>query len=91
MKKMAENAINNINTHSYIYYDQEELEAWKNEGVLDLHVAFSRDQEEKRYVTHILRETGENIWGLLQQVGFASTQPPRNFVIYLVSTVKQDF
>jgi len=49
----------------YIYED--ELEAWKEEGVLDLHVAFSRDQEEKRYVTHILRETGENIWGLLQQ------------------------
>jgi len=51
----------------YIY--EEELEAWKSEGVLDLHVAFSRDQEEKRYVSHILRETGENVWSLLQQGG----------------------
>jgi len=51
----------------YIY--QEELEAWKEDGLLDLHVAFSRDQEQKRYVTHILRETGDKVWDLLQQGG----------------------
>jgi len=49
----------------YIY--QTELENWKEDGLLDLHVAFSRDQAEKRYVTHLLRETGEKIWNLLEQ------------------------
>ena len=37
----------------YIY--QEELEAWEEDGVLTLFTAFSRDQAEKRYVTHCLR------------------------------------
>ena len=37
----------------YIY--QDELEAWEQDGVLTLFTAFSRDQAEKRYVTHCLR------------------------------------
>ena len=37
----------------YIY--QEELEAWEEVGMLTLFTAFSRDQAEKRYVTHCLR------------------------------------
>jgi len=49
----------------YIY--QEELEGWQEEGLLTLHVAFSRDQQEKRYVTHSLREQGEQVWALLEQ------------------------
>jgi len=49
----------------YIY--QEELEAWQEDGLLTLHVAFSRDQAEKRYVTHCLREQGEEVWKLLDQ------------------------
>jgi len=53
--------------HDYIY--QDELEAWAENGVLDLHVAFSRDQAEKKYVTHLLRETGEKVWKLLDQGG----------------------
>merc|ERR1719447_1830949 len=36
----------------YIY--REELEAWEQDGLLTLHTAFSRDQAEKRYVTHDL-------------------------------------
>lgn len=51
----------------YIY--QEELEAWQNEGVLDLNVAFSRDQAEKRYVTHLLKEQGELVWKMLDSHG----------------------
>ena len=51
-----------------LIFFQEELEAWKEDGLLDLHVAFSRDQDQKRYVTHILRETGDKVWDLLQQV-----------------------
>jgi len=49
----------------YIY--QDELEAWQEDGLLDLRVAFSRDQAEKRYVTHLMREAKEYIWQLLQQ------------------------
>merc|ERR1719195_1275387 len=49
----------------YIY--QEKLEAWEEDGVLTLFTAFSRDQAEKRYVTHCLRESGEKVWELLEQ------------------------
>jgi len=49
----------------YIY--QEELEGWEDDGLLTLYTAFSRDQEQKRYVTHCLRETGAQVWQLLEQ------------------------
>ena len=49
----------------YIY--QSELEGWEEEGLLTLYTAFSRDQQEKRYVTHCLRETGAEVWQLLEQ------------------------
>jgi len=49
----------------YIY--REELEAWEQDGLLTLHTAFSRDQAEKRYVTHDLREQGGEVWKLLDQ------------------------
>ena len=47
----------------YIY--QDELEDWEKDCLLTLHTAFSRDQKEKRYVTHCLRETGHAVWDLL--------------------------
>ena len=31
-----------------------------------MHVAFSRDQEEKIYVTHLLRKDGGKIWKLIK-------------------------
>merc|ERR1712198_822128 len=37
-------------SQDYIY--QDELEAWQTDGLLTLFTAFSRDQEQKRYVTH---------------------------------------
>jgi len=49
----------------FIY--QSELEAWESDGVLTLFTAFSRDQAEKRYVTHCLRESGAKVWELLEQ------------------------
>jgi NADPH-ferrihemoprotein reductase len=62
----------------YIY--EEELEAWAAQDWFTLHVAFSRDQvplltsapppfpqAEKRYVTHMLREQGPELWSLLDQ------------------------
>jgi len=51
--------------HDYIY--QEELEEWEKDGLLTLNVAFSRDQAEKRYVSHLLREKGEDMWKLLDE------------------------
>jgi len=54
---------------AYDYIYQDELEQWQTDGVLDLHVAFSRDQEKKRYVTHLLNENGQHVWELLEQGG----------------------
>merc|ERR1712142_686293 len=50
-------------SQDYIY--QDELEDYEKDGLLTLHTAFSRDQKEKRYVTHCLRETGAAVWDLL--------------------------
>ncbi|KAK0138408.1 NADPH--cytochrome P450 reductase [Merluccius polli] len=48
----------------FIY--QEELEeAEKKEVLTKLHVAFSRDQEQKVYVQHLLRNNKEDIWRLV--------------------------
>jgi len=49
----------------FIY--RSELESWVESGLLTLHTAFSRDQEEKQYVTHRLRETKSEVWSLLDQ------------------------
>ena len=35
--------------------------------MLTMFTAFSRDQAEKRYVTHCLRESGAKVWELLEQ------------------------
>lgn len=48
----------------YLY--QEELENYESDGTLTkLHVAFSRDQEHKVYVTHLLRNNQEEIWDVI--------------------------
>ncbi|UYV65642.1 POR, partial [Cordylochernes scorpioides] len=48
----------------YLY--QEELEQYMAEGTLSkLHLAFSRDQEKKVYVTHLLRELKAEVWNLI--------------------------
>ncbi|XP_063060940.1 P450 (cytochrome) oxidoreductase b isoform X2 [Engraulis encrasicolus] len=45
----------------YLY--EEELTEFNNSGVLThLHVAFSRDQEQKVYVQHLLKNNREEIW-----------------------------
>ena len=49
----------------YLY--EEELNYFVRENMLELHVAFSRDQEEKIYVTHLLEQHGEEVWKLLQE------------------------
>jgi NADPH-ferrihemoprotein reductase len=52
----------------YLY--EEELENYLKEGTLAaLHVAFSRDQEHKIYVTHLLKDNKEAVWKLLNDGG----------------------
>jgi sulfite reductase (NADPH) flavoprotein alpha-component len=47
-------------TAAHDYFHREELEAWKASGLLDrLDLAFSRDQAERVYVQHRLRENAE--------------------------------
>lgn len=51
--------------HDYIY--QEELEAWKEDGVLtELHIAFSRLHDKKIYVQDRLWENREAMWEFMQ-------------------------
>lgn len=40
-------------------------EKWETEGHLTLRVAFSRDQQQKIYVQHLLKEDGSDLWDLL--------------------------
>merc|ERR1711884_577010 len=47
----------------FIY--REELEKYVEDGVLTLHTAFSRDQPEKIYVTHRMRENFDQLWEMI--------------------------
>jgi NADPH-ferrihemoprotein reductase len=48
----------------------EELEEYERNGTLTkLNLAFSRDQEEKIYVTHLLKRDANMIWNLIQEGG----------------------
>lgn len=51
----------------FIY--EEELMQFKNQGVLTLHTAFSRDQEQKVYVQHLLDQNHDEIWEVLNNNG----------------------
>ncbi len=47
---------------------EEEIVDWKRDGLLTrLDTAFSRDQEEKIYVQHRMREAGKELYGWLQE------------------------
>jgi cytochrome P450/NADPH-cytochrome P450 reductase len=49
----------------YLYRD--ELEAFAAEGVVDLQVAFSRRDERKVYVQHLLANRSDAVWDLLER------------------------
>jgi NADPH-ferrihemoprotein reductase len=51
----------------YLYKD--ELEEFGKKESLTLNVAFSRDQEEKIYVTHLLEKHGEIVWEHIKDNG----------------------
>ncbi|MDM0041443.1 cytochrome P450 [Variovorax sp. J22G21] len=48
----------------FIYADQ--LKGWADGGVVDLHVAFSRDGDRKTYVQDLVREQGAKVWKLIE-------------------------
>lgn len=54
-------------SEDYIY--EEELTKYAEKGSIDLQLAFSRDQAQKYYVTHRLRENLEQIWDVLKKGG----------------------
>jgi cytochrome P450/NADPH-cytochrome P450 reductase len=51
--------------HDFIYAD--ELMAWEKEGLVRLHVAFSRGDGEKTYVQDLIRKQHAEVWPLIEQ------------------------
>lgn len=47
----------------YLY--REELEEYVKNGTLTLHTAFSREQQHKIYVTHLLEKNKEELWRVI--------------------------
>ncbi|XP_037795857.1 NADPH-dependent diflavin oxidoreductase 1-like [Penaeus monodon] len=47
------------------HFFQGEWEGLESEGKLQLYCAFSRDQEDKVYVQHIMRENADTLWDLI--------------------------
>lgn len=43
----------------------EELENYVKKGSLEMRVAFSRDQKEKQYVTHLLEQDKDKLWNVI--------------------------
>ena len=53
------------------YYYKEEMNDWKNRGVLDKHdLAWSRDGDEKVYVQHLMEKNGLEIWQWIDGGGY---------------------
>ncbi|XP_065174334.1 NADPH--cytochrome P450 reductase isoform X2 [Atheta coriaria] len=50
-------------SEDFIY--EEELVDYEREGVIKMHAAFSRDQAEKVYVTHLLAKNEDEIWKVI--------------------------
>ncbi|KAL2751030.1 NADPH--cytochrome P450 reductase isoform X2 [Vespula maculifrons] len=50
-------------SEDYLY--KEELKEYVKSGMLKLHIAFSRDQPQKVYVTHLLENNKEEIWRVI--------------------------
>ncbi|EFL88452.1 bifunctional cytochrome P450/NADPH--P450 reductase [Ahrensia sp. R2A130] len=48
----------------FIY--RQELEAWSEQGVCDLHTAFSRADKERVYVQDVLRQQRASIWPMIE-------------------------
>lgn len=49
------------------YFFKDEWEALAKEGKLELYCAFSRDQEDKVYVQHVMKEHATHFWKLIRE------------------------
>nr|XP_023016130.1 NADPH--cytochrome P450 reductase [Leptinotarsa decemlineata] len=50
-------------SEDFIY--ENELEEYERNGLLTLHLAFSRDQPQKVYVTHLLEKEADEVWRII--------------------------
>lgn len=50
-------------SEDFIY--EQELMGYQEEGLVKLHTAFSRDQKEKIYVTHLLENNADEVWRII--------------------------
>lgn len=48
----------------YLY--REELEAYHGEGLVELHTAFSRDDDERTYVQDLIKREADRVWSLIE-------------------------
>ncbi|KAL1140084.1 hypothetical protein AAG570_000016 [Ranatra chinensis] len=48
---------------------EEELNEFVEKGILKMYVAFSRDQKEKIYVTHLLNKNRDEVWNVVSNNG----------------------
>ena len=51
----------------YLY--EEELVEYEKKEIVELNIAFSRDQKEKIYVTHLIERNGQTIWEHIKENG----------------------
>lgn len=49
------------------YHFQEDFKTWHDNQAVDVHVAFSRDQESKVYVQHLIKEHGVHLAKLIRE------------------------
>lgn len=48
---------------------EEEWRQYEKDGLLTLKVAFSRDQNKKVYVTHLIEQDADTIWNIFENNG----------------------
>tara|TARA_B110000014_G_scaffold263126_1_gene258918 strand:- start:1574 stop:3379 length:1806 start_codon:yes stop_codon:yes gene_type:complete len=63
------------------YYYRDEMESWKESGVLDRHdLAWSRQGSEKVYVQHLMEKNGEEIWNWIDAGGYFYVCGDKNYM-----------
>ena len=69
----------------YLY--REEMEAWRNSGLIDRHdLAWSRAGPEKVYVQHLMKQNGEQIWNWIDGGGYFYVCGDKNYMAKDVHT-----
>ncbi len=63
------------------YYYREEMDDWKERGVLNRHdLAWSRQGDEKVYVQHLMMKHGEEIWNWINGGGYFYVCGDKNYM-----------